>query len=266
MGNHTDSLPDVRAKIKRANQHVHDLQAAVNTFAERKSNRVITEVDKKAGKTVFKAQITEDIPPEISAIIGDCVHNLRTALDYIICTAVVTNGRQITRRHGFPIALSQKKFETDCVSKIAGTSQEVARLVRRLKPYKGGCEPFWIIHNLDALDKHQAIVPVWYAYRSMVISPAANFSGLKPGDESFALTLSPRDRVIPVYDGTELMIFSGDTSAFDLTKQYTNVNFAFEIAFGESQVVQGEPVGPTLKQLIQFTSRVADIFNRYIFK
>lgn len=266
MANHTDSLSGVRAKIERANQHVNDLQAAVNTFAERKSNRVIIEVDKEARKTIFKAQITEDIPPEVSAIIGDCVHNLRTALDYIICNAVVTNKRQIRKAHGFPIASSRKKFEAACVGKIDGTTQEVAKLLHRLKPYSGGREPFWIIHELDRLDKHQAIIPIWSAYRSMVISPAANFFGLKPGEERPALTLSPKDRVFPVYDGTELMTFSGDTSAFGLLKQYTDVNFAFEIAFGESQVVQGEPVGPTLKQLIRFTSRVADIFDRYIFK
>lgn len=268
MTNQTDfqGLSGVRAKIERANQHVHDLQAAVNTFAQRNPYRVITKVDKEAGKTIFTAQITEYIPPEISAIIGDCVHNLRTALDYIICNAVIANKRQVRKGHGFPITRSRKKFETACVSKIDGTSQEVAQLVRRLKPYKGGCEPFWVIHMLDALDKHQAIVPVWSAYRNMTISPAADFFGIKPGEESFGLVFSPTERVCPVYNGTELMTFSGDTRAFDSLKQYTDVNFAFEIAFGESQVVQSEPVGPTLKQLIQFTSRVADIFDRYIFK
>jgi hypothetical protein len=46
----------------------------------------------------------------------------------------------------------------------------------------------------------------------------------------------------------------------------THAQFAFEAAFGEGQVGDGEPLMPNLKLLINFTERVVDIFHRHIFR
>ena len=46
----------------------------------------------------------------------------------------------------------------------------------------------------------------------------------------------------------------------------THAQFAFEVAFGEGQVGDGEPLMPNLKLLINFTERVVDIFHRHIFR
>jgi hypothetical protein len=39
-----------------------------------------------------------------------------------------------------------------------------------------------------------------------------------------------------------------------------NTQFAFEVAFGEGEVVQGEPVFPTLSQLGQFIEGFVELF------
>jgi hypothetical protein len=70
------------------------------------------------------------------------VHNLRTALDYLICQAVLFNGTTVTRQTGFPIVESANSFEDALARQIKGTSQYVERLVRWLEAYYGGREPF----------------------------------------------------------------------------------------------------------------------------
>ena len=41
--------------------------------------------------------------------------------------------------------------------------------------------------------------------------------------------------------------------------------FAFEIAFGKGGVLEGEPLFPTLPQLVDFIERIVDIFDRRVF-
>jgi hypothetical protein len=40
----------------------------------------------------------------------------------------------------------------------------------------------------------------------------------------------------------------------------------FEVAFGEGQIIDGQPVLPSLQQLIDFVERVTDIFARRVLK
>ena len=42
--------------------------------------------------------------------------------------------------------------------------------------------------------------------------------------------------------------------------------FTFEAAFGEGQVVEGQPIFPTVDELVQSTERVIEIFERWIIR
>jgi hypothetical protein len=44
-----------------------------------------------------------------------------------------------------------------------------------------------------------------------------------------------------------------------------NPQVTIEIAFGEGQIVDGEPVLPTLKHFIQIVERITNIADRYFF-
>ncbi len=41
---------------------------------------------------------------------------------------------------------------------------EAIEAIDRLKPYKGGNEPFWKLHKLDCTDKHHLLLAVGYDY------------------------------------------------------------------------------------------------------
>ncbi len=245
----SDQLAGVRAKIKRAEHHVRELNASFEGVREGNSDIIVGQAHLSGSGKLFKANLP--IIQCWGAMIGDCVHNLRTCLDYIVCEAVLLNKRQVRKgKTGFPIAPSRKKFETKTVGKIKGTSQKMGQLVRRLKPYKGGIEPFWIIGELDNTDKHQMIVPVWTTISDVRVHKNVG------GTVTEIATADPGR----VDHGTKII---GTTDPFEGKH---DIQFALDIAFGKNLVVEGQPVVPTLFQLVQFTERVVDIIDRNIFK
>ncbi|MEE9249817.1 MAG: hypothetical protein V3U93_01660 [Alphaproteobacteria bacterium] len=245
----SNPLAGPRAKIKRAEHHVKDLAESVQAFRERNPNFVVSEIDPQTSAQIFKANIGENIPLCWSTMIGDCAHNLRTALDYTVSAAVTINRAQPTRRTGFPIGGSFNEYESDAIGKVKGASQKFARLVRRLNPYKGGHEAFWYIHELDRIDKHQTIIPVWAVLGTVkAIKTVGNVR----------TEMASIDLYEPVDDGTILLgTWPGSG--------YANVEFTFEIVFNKGQILEGKPVIPNLFQLVQFTDRVVNIFDRHIF-
>ena len=84
-----------RVKIERAKEHIAQLEAAVEAFRETKPYTVIGEPEPETGKIVFRVKISADPPARIGAIVGDVIHNIRSALDVLICQMYETaTGRQ----------------------------------------------------------------------------------------------------------------------------------------------------------------------------
>lgn len=65
---------------------------------------------------------------------------------------------------------TKEKFEADLDKNIKGASTGVRTIFENLRPYRGGDEAFWRLHQLDILDKHKAIIPVGSAHQSVGIT------------------------------------------------------------------------------------------------
>src|SRR5581483_1584507 len=103
-------------------------------------------------------------------------HNLRAALDQLICDLVVANRRTVSQTNGFLITGSKDTFDRYIGKKIDGISPKAERIIRWLKPYnRGDSEKFgsllYMLDWLDDLDKHKGIIPVaashvnlWYSF------------------------------------------------------------------------------------------------------
>jgi hypothetical protein len=246
-------------KIERAKRHVRELEADIRAFIERNPYRIVRDQDAEAGRYVYRVHIVEDVPACLSATIGDIVHNLRSALDQLVCQLVLANRRQVRTRTGFPVGSSVKEFETDAAGKIQGVSAVGERFIHRLKPYKGGREPFWVIHELNRLDKHKAIVPVGSAYKHVWLNLRLPVEWQTEQISVFSFAINPGDREYPLKDGTELFICP--TNFFET---HNEPNFTFEVAFGEGQIVDGKPVLPAIQQLVEFVERVIGIAERSV--
>jgi hypothetical protein len=76
-------LATVRAKIDRAQIHSHAIDAALKLVLGTKPEirNVATELDFKRQEIISTIQKVEPIEPTLPLMIGDCIHNLRSALD-----------------------------------------------------------------------------------------------------------------------------------------------------------------------------------------
>ena len=97
---------EIRLKLSRAEKHLCDLDAAIRFFCESKPYRIsvkphpVAEIDYVR---LFVESVTP-VPAEIGLIIGDAVHNLRSALDHLAFQLVLANGKTPVTTTEFPIS------------------------------------------------------------------------------------------------------------------------------------------------------------------
>jgi hypothetical protein len=232
-----------KLKIERAVRHINELQAVVKAFLARDPHPVIVEDDEERKTRTVRVRMGETVPVEVSLIAGDAIHNLRSALDIMICDIAAMFGDH-ARRARFPFARDANELETPIKEKVKrfGVAEDVIELIRALKPYDGGNRALRGLHQLNVIDKHQLIVA---AADKIVIShcgiqgPSGTFYARRIGD-GFAAVVD----LEPVRD-----------QKADVTVQ---------IAFGNGPF-QGEPIVPTLLQLAQLVSGIVETFQTYLF-
>src|SRR5688572_1441682 len=89
---HADPLAGAYIKIERAKEHVQDLETEITAFLGREPYRIVRQDDANTGEQTYRVLVSEDGPLRWGAIIGDVIHNLRTALDHLACQLVLANG------------------------------------------------------------------------------------------------------------------------------------------------------------------------------
>src|SRR5262249_40163296 len=84
MTNPNQTFKDARSKAHWAKRHIYKLFDEYQALFNPDLTRLIIEDDFEPGQQRIKAARIEEFPPSIPLIIGDAVHNLRTAFDYIV--------------------------------------------------------------------------------------------------------------------------------------------------------------------------------------
>jgi hypothetical protein len=110
---------------------------------------------------------------------------------------------------------------------------------------------------LDIADKHQLLIPVAAAHKMLGIQYHVTDETTRSMPVGPMLRGPPTDRKFPLKNGDILLVYPRVRLPFE---DHSKFDFAFEIAFGERQIFDGEPIIPTLTQLVDFTERLIDIF------
>jgi hypothetical protein len=161
-----DRLRLIRIKIERAEKHLDDLEAAVQSLGKATFKLISLDSQPETGKPFMNFRPLNVYPPDIPAIAGDVIHNLRSALDNLAFHLVmvgVTFGEIPPEKWEdiqFPIFHSSESYEAGKGRRIQGAQREAIEAIDRLKPYKSGNEPLWLLRRLDNTDKHSFILPI----------------------------------------------------------------------------------------------------------
>ena len=248
-----DPLLSCRIKIDRAIKHFNDLIAEVEAYRDRDPNKIILDEDSEPAIKIYKIGIKEPMPETWSAIIGDTIHNLRSAMDCLAVALVVRAGITdpgIIQDTYFPISwdnVGLSGAKRLLFFQRVGPAAE--KIIRRLQPYRGGKgHPLWQLNQLDIIDKHRRIIPAGAALSKVEFfierhdAPASVYKA---------------QPAFPLKEGDELFRAVFFEAHFD-----ANSHFTFDVAFNETGIVEREPVLPTLSEFINFVQRVIMIFEK----
>ena len=150
--------------LRWAKHHFEALRSQIEPFEQRDTHSIRVEVDPQTGKYEFYVMGIEPTDPDWGLVIGDCLHNARTALNY----AMVSLWALITHQDPagvvgveFPIYNNIEEFASALPSTVsnlrsAATSHESRRCSRSMRStLRSGairstsCPPPFRMHSTD---------------------------------------------------------------------------------------------------------------------
>jgi hypothetical protein len=238
-----DRIILLRVKIERAKQHIRDLEKVLIAAGHQGKNIVLPYEDPDTGKIEHQRTWVLIYPFDALAIAGDIVHALRSALDHLAYQlSIAGTDKTPTRRVEFPIAKDWNTYEIEKPRKVEGIRPEAVEAIDRLKPYKGGNEVLWRIHELDNTDKHRFIFTV----ADDTIFSAPWFGG--------EFLLRPRGLK------ADAPLFS---SVLDPDVDY-EMNFLIAEALAQPKIGQSNALLPSLRQWINYVEGIIMDFRQFL--
>jgi len=254
------SLEGAHLKLIRAKRHIDELRLAIQSYFGSTPYRIVKQ-ENFSGDLVYSVEITQPIPSELGAMVGDAIHNMRSALDLLAWQLVVVGGGKPSKNTYFPFTQAQVNFKATANSCLKGASKKSIKFIRRLKPWVGGNRTLLQLHTLDIIDKHQVILIVGTAYKNIVLT----FQMQVPWQDQVVkfppIGLKPADRQFPLKDGSELYRVNAAARSGTM---HDEPQFTFEACFGEEGNVEGLPLIPTLENILNHVTRIIQITDKFL--
>jgi hypothetical protein len=244
MSNSNQTFKDARLKAQWGKRRIRELFAEYRALLDCDLARLTIEDDSEPGQQRVKAVSITEFPPSIPLIVGDAVHNLRTAFDYIVVAATGLDW----------IALPVGQTRNDVISKSAhyGTIKTsfpdlATFIVDEIQPYRGGQFRLWELSELDRIDKHRLILPTTNQTHRLGVrledQSGERFSGWFMIGDNFSTTQTLRGPIKIRNEGYS----------------------ALSISFGPGTPLEGDPVLETLNEFSELALQAIERFERFHF-
>lgn len=250
-------LDSVLMKINRADEHIHEFDPALSAYLAGNPHVPRVDHDAKTGITTLRLEVRNPLPLKMNAILGDVLHNLRSALDHLAWQVALLNVSTPYDRTQFPIFDDGQRY-ANAASGRYFVLQSVApvhrALFERLQPYQRGSQaqthPLWLLHELSNTDKHR-LVPVI----STVVA-----------DNSLKINSMQASGIIDIRAGGRGQAVDGAILAqFRMPGAHVNADteVSLEIQFGQGNTVAvGEPLFPVLKRILSYIEK--DVVHQFL--
>lgn len=244
-------LPDAKAKLDRAKAQIDELESTIRSLniGDNKPYAVREYCEINTQDWIYEVKVRRDLDPRIPCIIGDVLNNLRSALDYLIWKLADGSVNDVLY---FPIAEDRVRFQTKLKKLEKRVSDDGLKLLCAAEPYKGGKgHRLWQLHQLNRREKHRLLVAAGAGHLSTSIDVATPLKALGSVSSKYPqdLWVLPAARPkFPLVDGTVLLRLRPAAWSRDIG---TDPKFAFYIALNEPQIIEPEPIVPTLTSLLK---------------
>lgn len=179
------------AKFNRAKEQFDGLRSEMGEFFDQDPQPHFSRgyFDTNTWEWIERFQVREAPPIRWGLILGDCVHNLRAALDHLICQVTLLDsgeGADCSQTQ-YPIASkSEAQFEGMADKRIPGLSPKHRAIVKMTQPYQAGdgfeSHPLHVLAQLSNADKHRLINPTYSAMKSRADSVLDKLVGSYQGE------------------------------------------------------------------------------------
>jgi hypothetical protein len=183
------SLDGVDGKIERAKHHLSELKDVLHVALDPRRYRFAFDSELENGEHVLRVYGVPRVDPVWSLIVGDCLHNLRSALDYLAWQLVLVDGGDPTSETQFPIRQSPPTQLKPAIRR-----PEILDALERTQPYSDPRDSYLsALQSLNNIDKHRLLLVVacvfvpermWWGAEEGEPNPTirANIGSLKDGD------------------------------------------------------------------------------------
>jgi len=247
-------LSGVLSKLARAQMHAEEFERVCGRYAESRPYSVGEKqesYDNGILRTFFIDNVAP-IPKELPVILGDCIQNLRSALDHLAWQLVLAAGNTPTDRTAFPIFESEftKKGKVRTIRIDGGVDPRALALIEAAQPYvrkRRGQDPrddpLAILHDLSNIDKHRTLLLVGVSYDKKAFwGEGVGLARAKPA-------VATRDEPIALEKNAVV-----EAVHYGVGHPHTDMDVDFEmsvrITFGDGERCGGQVVSDVLQQLL----------------
>jgi hypothetical protein len=216
---------------------------------------VSSDPDSKVMELAFLPKVP--IPQIFACIIGDAIHNLRTALDYA-ATAVVRTKEVGPEYVTFPF---HEKRENLNAAQSTGMRQIQAALPNMdvegffkdtIKSYSDGNPDLWTLSKADKVDKHNFLVPA--------VTVAEIDNSILHGQSGQINFISINSRMGNDASRPFGFVRADTTDGFP---KHSDFQVSAQIAFPHGEYFGGREVVPTLANLAQLVWETLEAFEQF---
>ena len=129
------TLDDTWARLEWAHRDLTLLTERVDDFVDGNPFEIRREVSKDGQWVTLIAENPQPVPFDVPMRLGDVVHGLHAALDYIVCALVEREGVAVTTSHAFPIFASRHLYELNSPRMLNGIPQAVKSIIKSVQPF-----------------------------------------------------------------------------------------------------------------------------------
>ena len=216
-------------KFHRAQALTDELEDQIQQYADQVTVTA-TKIGEDSDDVIWRLGFSQQAPAWIPLLVGDIVHNLRSALDIMICD--IARVRHVsTSDLKLPFAEDRAKLEKHLKLHRTRLGDDVADEILGLKPYIADGDPLLRgLHDLDIIDKHKLVLASvgarWYRYdigaalgRSDIVALGDMWDSYfhdgevirrKAGEDPLAL-FGPHDRGVEVMFARDVPTFGGQS-------------------------------------------------------
>ncbi|MEO8373130.1 MAG: hypothetical protein ABI806_28350 [Candidatus Solibacter sp.] len=148
------------AKMIRAHENIEGVAREINDWFASIQVKIYLKTAPGNPAPWLVVHATDHIPPiRLSVLIGECVHNMRSAVDNLVCGLALTLKSTCKCRDlAFPVYKDQAEWDEKADKPLKGIPPLAKEAIRQLQPWADTVSPnlLTILNKLSNIDKHRA--------------------------------------------------------------------------------------------------------------